>query len=170
MLCEVRFHITKFCVDLSKGEVYFHWANLTIIKTLKVLKTFRVLSGEGGIRTLGRPEPTIVFETIPFSHSGTSPNIEAGEIITSFCILARAFLHFPDTARQGRCARHLRRAPHCPRSEASGSAVSNHITNPHSHAGQGNAPGLDFVHAASLSRSWPAFLRRGQEKFASQNL
>jgi hypothetical protein len=30
-------------------------------------------SGEGGIRTLGGPEPTTVFETVPFNHSGTSP-------------------------------------------------------------------------------------------------
>ncbi len=29
--------------------------------------------GEGGIRTPGRVAPTMVFETIPFSHSGTSP-------------------------------------------------------------------------------------------------
>ena len=31
--------------------------------------------GKGGIRTLGGPEPTIVFETIPFSLSGTFPNL-----------------------------------------------------------------------------------------------
>ncbi len=51
--------------------------------------------GEGGIRTLGGPEPTTVFETVPFNHSGTSPGgvtcqidsetsheINSGEIIT----------------------------------------------------------------------------------------
>ena len=37
--------------------------------------------GEGGIRTLGGPEPTTVFETVPFNHSGTSPNFEAPAII-----------------------------------------------------------------------------------------
>ena len=29
--------------------------------------------GEGGIRTLGGPKPTTVFETVPFNHSGTFP-------------------------------------------------------------------------------------------------
>ncbi len=29
--------------------------------------------GEGGIRTLGTPKGTTVFETAPFNHSGTSP-------------------------------------------------------------------------------------------------
>ena len=34
----------------------------------------RVFSGgKGGIRTLGGPEPTTVFETVPFNHSGTFP-------------------------------------------------------------------------------------------------
>jgi hypothetical protein len=42
----------------------------------------RTFCGEGGIRTLGGPEPTTVFETVPFNHSGTSPNIKAGKIIT----------------------------------------------------------------------------------------
>jgi hypothetical protein len=49
-------------------------------KTLEVYS--RVFSGEGGIRTPGGPEPTTVFETVPFNHSGTSPFFEAGEIIT----------------------------------------------------------------------------------------
>ena len=38
-------------------------------------------SGEGGIRTLGRVNPTPVFETGPFGRSGTSPN----SVLTSFC-------------------------------------------------------------------------------------
>ena len=29
--------------------------------------------GEGGIRTHGKREPSTVFETVPFDHSGTSP-------------------------------------------------------------------------------------------------
>src|SRR6185503_7974523 len=33
----------------------------------------KLLSGKGGIRTLGGPEPTTVFETVPFNHSGTFP-------------------------------------------------------------------------------------------------
>ena len=33
-------------------------------------------SGKGGIRTLGGPEPTTVFETVPFNHSGTFPIVE----------------------------------------------------------------------------------------------
>ena len=33
----------------------------------------RVSFGEGGIRTPGREDPTLVFETSPFSRSGTSP-------------------------------------------------------------------------------------------------
>ena len=37
------------------------------------LRTRISYSGEGGIRTLGGPEPTTVFETVPFNHSGTSP-------------------------------------------------------------------------------------------------
>ena len=32
-----------------------------------------ISSGEGGIRTLGSPKTTAVFETAPFNHSGTSP-------------------------------------------------------------------------------------------------
>ena len=32
--------------------------------------------GKGGIRTLGGPEPTTVFETVPFNHSGTFPVIQ----------------------------------------------------------------------------------------------
>ncbi len=31
------------------------------------------VGGEGGIRTPGEVAPTMVFETIPFGHSGTSP-------------------------------------------------------------------------------------------------
>ena len=34
--------------------------------------------GEGGIRTLGTVTSTTVFETAPFDHSGTSPQVEAG--------------------------------------------------------------------------------------------
>jgi hypothetical protein len=34
-----------------------------------------LFSGEGGIRTLGGPKPTTVFETVPFNHSGTSPRV-----------------------------------------------------------------------------------------------
>ena len=33
------------------------------------------ISGEGGIRTLGRISPTPVFETGPIGHSGTSPKL-----------------------------------------------------------------------------------------------
>ena len=33
----------------------------------------QLLSGEGGIRTLGTQKGTPVFETGPFDHSGTSP-------------------------------------------------------------------------------------------------
>gem|GEM_PF-3549353 len=43
--------------------------------------------GEGGIRTLGGPEPTTVFETVPFNHSGTSPNFEAPAIITEKVVM-----------------------------------------------------------------------------------
>jgi hypothetical protein len=38
-----------------------------------VFNNYYLLSGEGGIRTLGGPKPTTVFETVPFNHSGTSP-------------------------------------------------------------------------------------------------
>jgi hypothetical protein len=31
------------------------------------------IGGKGGIRTLGGPKPTTVFETVPFNHSGTFP-------------------------------------------------------------------------------------------------
>ena len=30
--------------------------------------------GEAGIRTLGGQKPSLVFETSPFDHSGTSPD------------------------------------------------------------------------------------------------
>jgi hypothetical protein len=33
----------------------------------------KALGGETGIRTLGELAPTTVFETVPFDHSGTSP-------------------------------------------------------------------------------------------------
>ncbi len=36
------------------------------------MRTF-IVSGEGGIRTLGTVAHTTVFETVPFDRSGTSP-------------------------------------------------------------------------------------------------
>jgi hypothetical protein len=39
------------------------------------LRTRSSPGGKGGIRTLGGPEPTTVFETVPFNHSGTFPVI-----------------------------------------------------------------------------------------------
>ena len=59
---------------------------------LSLCLAIRFTSGEGGIRTLGGPKPTTVFETVPFNHSGTSPKkchvfkcdvkLNSGEIIT----------------------------------------------------------------------------------------
>lgn len=34
-----------------------------------------IYGGETGIRTLGRLAPSTVFETAPFDHSGTSPQV-----------------------------------------------------------------------------------------------
>ena len=36
--------------------------------------TFKLVGGEGGIRTHGTREGTPVFETGPFNHSGTPPH------------------------------------------------------------------------------------------------
>ena len=38
-----------------------------------LLKYIESSGGERGIRTLGGLAPTTVFETVPFNHSGTSP-------------------------------------------------------------------------------------------------
>ena len=38
-----------------------------------LLKYIESNGGERGIRTLGGLAPTTVFETVPFNHSGTSP-------------------------------------------------------------------------------------------------
>src|SRR6185503_5801593 len=46
--------------------------NSTLI-CYSVICRSKLLSGKGGIRTLGGPEPTTVFETVPFNHSGTFP-------------------------------------------------------------------------------------------------
>ena len=61
------------------------------MKDFRSLADFGSLNpgGKGGIRTLGGPKPTTVFETVPFNHSGTFPFCRAdiillygGEIIT----------------------------------------------------------------------------------------
>ena len=46
-----------------------------VVEELAIPKTIINSSGEGGIRTLGGPKPTTVFETVPFNHSGTSPEV-----------------------------------------------------------------------------------------------
>src|SRR6266498_5077204 len=68
---------------LSCSKFFIH-AGLTIIMTNSPnyllrpdLCTSHFVSGEGGIRTLGGPKPTTVFETVPFNHSGTFPNCPA---------------------------------------------------------------------------------------------
>jgi hypothetical protein len=41
-------------------------------------------SGEAGIRTLGTQKGTTVFETAPFSHSGTSPNNSQASVVDRY--------------------------------------------------------------------------------------
>ena len=64
--------IVEDIVALSEG-------NSALKAGFRSLSTSEVcsFSGEGGIRTLGGPKPTTVFETVPFNHSGTSPNSSA---------------------------------------------------------------------------------------------
>jgi hypothetical protein len=44
-------------------------------RTLSRMLESPFFCGKGGIRTLGGPEPTTVFETVPFNHSGTFPEL-----------------------------------------------------------------------------------------------
>ena len=60
-------------VDPSERmDAYSHLAQWK--KEKRASKDAFFSGGEGGIRTLGGPEPTTVFETVPFNHSGTSPS------------------------------------------------------------------------------------------------
>ena len=71
-----------------------------LYKYLLCLQKQNLAGGEGGIRTHGRFDPTLDFESSTFDHSATSPNqaliIAFGQILKIPMLLLRGALTSPN--------------------------------------------------------------------------